>query len=77
MTSHKKPILVGKHSSRILFSLRQHITQLMSNLAHNGESSGSLSVQAHVLGVRLSQTDQVTVLKELTNGKSVGVNIAC
>ena len=49
----------------------------MSNLAHDGERSGSLSVQAHVLGVGLSQTDQVTILKELTNGKSVDVNVTC
>jgi hypothetical protein len=45
------------------------------NLADDGESSGALSVESHVLSVRLSQADVVAVVQELAHGESVTINV--
>ena len=45
-------------------------------LADHGESSDPLSVESHVLGVRLGQADAVAVVQELPDRERVSVHVA-
>jgi hypothetical protein len=59
-----------KHNGTLSSSL-----MIYPNLADDGESSCALSVESHVLSVRLSQADVVAIVQELAHGESVTVNV--
>jgi len=48
-----------------------------SNLTDDAEGTSSLAVEAHVLGVGLSEADVVAVAQELTDSESVTVDVTC
>ena len=56
--------------------MKKKLVNFQVDLADDAEGTGTLTVEAHVLGVRLGEADAVAVFQELTHCEGVAVDIA-
>mmetsp|Transcript_33703 Transcript_33703/g.100365 ORF Transcript_33703/g.100365 Transcript_33703/m.100365 type:complete len:362 (+) Transcript_33703:59-1144(+) len=67
---------VGVHWARNRLHLGLNGRRLLGVVAHNGEAADTLTVQTHVLGVRLAEAHAVPVLDKLADGRGVAFTVA-